>query len=127
MKTKRFLTWIMMFFAVAIIACDKEEDAETCDSEDLTEDFSCPVDVNAIASFCSDGVNNSYYTFNGVDYQCDGVSASTCDDALNDIGVALLEEGCSAKKSGSMSSLKIKLSAMAENLLEEVRTQSVCY
>lgn len=115
-----------MIFAFAVISCDKEEDKETCDSEDLAADFNCPVDVDAIATFCSDGVTNSYYTYNGNDYMCTGVDVSTCDDALNSIGAALLEAGCGTKKSGSMDAVKIKLSSMAENLLEEVRTQSVC-
>lgn len=117
----------MMIFAVAFVSCEKDEDDETCDSENLSEDFNCPIDVDAIATFCSDGVSNSYYTFAGNDYQCTGVDAATCDEALNQIGVALLEAGCgSKKKSGAYDAGMIKLSAMAENLLEEVRTNSVC-
>ena len=66
-----------MILAVAIVSCDKQDSKESCDSEDVTGDFSCPVNVNAVATFCSDGVNNAYYTFNGVDYECTGVGAST--------------------------------------------------
>ncbi|MCB2196898.1 MAG: hypothetical protein KQH79_13640 [Bacteroidetes bacterium] len=125
MKTKNFFIWVMMILAVAVISCDKDEDEESCDSEDLAADFNCPVDVDAIATFCTDGVNNSYYTYAGTDYMCTGVDASTCDEALNEIGAALLEAGCGAKKSGSVDAAKIKLSTMAENLLEEVRTKSI--
>jgi hypothetical protein len=127
MKAKRYFMLAMMIFAVAFVSCEKDEDDETCDSENLSEDFNCPIDVDAIATFCSDGVSNSYYTFAGNDYQCTGVDAATCDEALNQIGVALLEAGCgSKKKSGAYDAGMIKLSAMAENLLEEVRTNSVC-
>lgn len=116
----------MILATVAISACDdKEENEESCDSEDLTEDFGCPVDVDAIATFCSDGVNNSYYTYNGNDYQCTGVDVSTCDDALTEIGVALIEAGCGTKKSGSIEAGKIKLTEMAEQLLAEVRAESL--
>ena len=127
MKAKRYFMLAMMIFGVAFVSCEKDEDDETCDSENLSEDFICPVDVDAIATFCSDGVSNSYYTFAGNDYQCTGVAAATCDEALNQIGVALLEAGCgSKKKSGAYDAGMIKLSAMAESLIDEVRTSSVC-
>jgi len=127
MKTKRYFFLVMMIFAVAFVSCDEDEDDETCDSENLSEDFNCPVDVDAIATFCSDGVSNSYYTYAGSDYQCTGVEAATCDQALTDIGIALIEAGCGTKKkSGAYDAGMIKLSAMAENLLDEVRTNSVC-
>jgi len=126
MKTFRLFFWIMMVFSIALVSCEKDEDDETCDSEDLAEDFGCPVDVDAIATFCADGVNASYYTYNGSDYMCTGVDVSTCDDALNQIGTALLEAGCGSKKSGSIEKGKIELSAMAQQLISEVRTQSLC-
>lgn len=127
MKTKKYLIWMMMILSVLVIACDKDDEAEeTCDSEDVSEDLSCPIDVNTIASFCSDGESDSYYVFNGNNYYCDGVSVETCDDALYDIGIALLEAGCGEKKSGNIENVKIKLSDMAKKLLEEVREESVC-
>lgn len=127
MKIRRYFILAMMIFGLAFVSCEKDEDDETCDSENLSEDFGCPVDVDAIATFCSDGVSNSYYTFGGTDYQCTGVDASTCDEALNQIGLALIEEGCSTKKkSETYDAGLLKLSAMAENLLEDVRTNSVC-
>lgn len=126
MKTKRYLFWIMMILAVMVVSCSEEEDGESCDSEDVSEDFNCPADVDAIVAFCSDGVNNSYYVFNGTNYTCTGVDVSTCDEALNQIGVVLLDVGCSSKKSGKIEAGLINLTIMAENLLEEVRTNSVC-
>jgi hypothetical protein len=125
MKVKKYLFWLMMVLAVAVVACEEEDDGDTCDSDDLTADFNCPPEIDVLASFCADGVNPSYYTYNGTDYYCTGVDASTCDVALNQIGVALLDEGCSSKKKSMEASL-INLSTMAENLLEEVRTESVC-
>ena len=127
MKTKKYLIWVMMILAAFIISCDNEDDAvESCDSEDVSEDLSCPTDVNTIASFCSDGESDSYYVFNGTNYYCEGVDVETCDSALYDIGIALLEAGCGDKKSAGIKNVKIKLSEMAEKLLEEVRTESVC-
>ncbi|MBU8893522.1 MAG: hypothetical protein KOO66_12140 [Bacteroidales bacterium] len=126
MKTKKYFWMLMMVFAVFAVSCDKEEDAESCDSEDLAEDFNCPVDVDAIATFCADGVNDSYYTYNGTDYYCTGVEASTCDGAIAQVGIALIEAGCGTKKkSAGMENGLIKLSQMAENLLAEVRTESL--
>ena len=128
MKTQKYLFWIMMVFAILVVSCDKDEDdKETCDSEDFSEDFGCPIDVDAIATFCSDGVNNSYYIYNDTNYVCSGVEASTCDEAINQIGILLIAQGCGTKKkSGSIEAGMIELSAMAERLLDEVRTNSVC-
>jgi hypothetical protein len=127
MKTKKYLWMLMMVLAVFAVSCEKDEDpTETCDSEDLAEDYNCPIDVDAIATFCADGVSDSYYTYNGEDYSCTGVDVSTCDGAIDQISDALIEAGCGdKKKSGSMESGKIKLSQMAENLLAEVRLGSL--
>lgn len=125
MKVKKYLIWMMMVLAVAFVACEDDDPTESCDGEDLSADFNCPETVDAIATFCADGENPSYYTFNGTNYMCTGVDATTCDEALNQIGAALLEEGCSSKKKSIEAGL-INLSAMAENLLEEVRNNSVC-
>lgn len=126
MKTKRYLFLIMMVISALVVSCADEKDPDSCDSEDLSADFGCPVNVDAIATFCSDGVSNSYYTYNGTDYQCTGVEAATCDAALDQIGAALIEAGCGAKKSGKIDAGLIELSAMAERLLDEVRCQSIC-
>ena len=128
METRKYLFWIMMVFAILVVSCDKddEDDKESCDSEDFSEDFGCPVDVDAIATFCSDGTNNSYYIYNDTNYVCSGVEASTCDEAINQIGILLIEQGCGTKKSGNIDAGLIELSAMAERLLIEVRTKSIC-
>lgn len=126
MKTKRYFLWIIMAFSVLIVSCEETKDAETCDSEDFAEDFGCPVDVDAVASFCTDGVNNSYYTYNGTNYMCTGVDASTCESALSQIELILINAGCSTKKSSEISQGKVKLSQMAEQLLDEVRNESIC-
>lgn len=125
MKTTRY--FFMLAFAVSFtfVSCETEN-TESCDAENLADDFNCPTNVDAVATFCSDGVNNSYYTFGGTDYQCTGVEASTCDAAVQAIGAKLIESGCSGKKSGSIGDASIKLSVMAEKLLEEVRTKSLC-
>jgi len=127
MKTKRYFLWMMMALSVMIVSCEEKEDAETCDSEDFADDFGCPVDINAIAAFCADGVNNSYYTFEGTNYMCTGVDASTCDSALHQIELILINAGCSTKKkSGEISPGVVKMTQMAEKLLNEVRNESVC-
>jgi len=130
MKTKKYLIWMMMILSVLVIACDKDDDpTESCDGEDIEENtaLSCPIGVETIATFCSDGENKSYFTYEGVDYYCDGVSESTCDDAIDEIIAILLDSDCTtAKKSGSMEDVKIELTEMAKNLLEEVRTESFC-
>ena len=127
MKTKKYLWMLMMVLAVVAVSCDKDEDpTETCDSEDLAEDFNCPVDIDAIATFCADGVNKSYYTYAGTDYYCTGVESATCDGARDEVGYALIEAGCGdKKKSGSIENGKIKLSQLAENLLAQVRSESL--
>ncbi len=127
MKTKKYLWMLMMVLAVFAVSCEKDDDPiETCDGEDLADDFNCPTDIDAIATFCSDGENASYYTYAGTDYYCTGVEASTCDGAVTQVGLALIEAGCGdKKKSGSLESGKIKLTQMAENLLAEVRSGSL--
>jgi len=116
-----------MILAVLAVSCEKDEDpVESCDGEDVSGEYNCPIDVDVIATFCADGVTNSYYTYNGEDYACTGVDVSTCDGAIDAISDALIEAGCATKKkSGSMESSKIKLTQLAENLLAEVRAESL--
>ena len=123
----KYLWMLMMVLAVFAVSCDKDEDPiEACEGEDLAEEFNCPVDVDAIATFCADGVSDSYYTYNGTDYYCSGVDVTTCDDAIDQVGIALIEAGCGTKKkSASMENGKIKLTQLAENLLAEVRSESL--
>ena len=122
MKAKKYVYLMAMILAFGFVSCETDP-GESCDGEDLQEDFKC--DFEVIATFCSDGVNNSYYTYNGNDYYCTGVDANTCDEALASIGTALAEAGCGSSKSGSIDAGKLKLTELAENLLEEVRTQSL--
>lgn len=124
MKAKKYVYLLAMILTFGLVSCETDP-GESCDGEDLSSDFSCPTNVDAVATFCSDGVSNSYYTYGGNDYYCTGVDASTCDDAIAAIGTALIEAGCSGKKSGSIDAAQLKLSELAENLLEEVRTQSL--
>ena len=125
MKNKNFLFPVLMAFAVSFTACEAISD-ESCDGLDLAEDdLTCPSDVDAVATFCSDGVSNSYYTYGGGKYECTGIEASTCDNAIRTISNKLIGEGCSsAKKSSSI--IEVKLSSMAENLLIKVKSESLC-
>lgn len=127
MKSTKIMYFLLaMFLSIGFVACTEEDD-ESCDGEDIAEDLGCPTDVNVIATFCSDGVNNSYYTYNGVDYECEGVEASTCDSALVAIAIQVIEDNpdCLTKKAGNMERATVKLTTMAEVLLEEVRAKSL--
>ncbi len=128
MKTKKYLFLMFLaFVSVAFIACETE-DAETCDGEDIAEDFCPNLDISIIATFCTDGVNKSYYTYSGENYYCDGVDANTCNTALQNIGKQIIIDhpDCITKKSGGVNLVYIKLNKMAENLLTEVRNKSLC-
>ncbi len=119
MKTSKYFLMAFMALAMAFTACE-ETTEETCDSENFKDDFNCSAD--AVATFCSDGTNNSYYTYNGEKYECSGVDASTCEDAIAALGADLIADGCSGKKSATMD---VKLSNLAQTLLSEVRTHSL--
>lgn len=127
MKKKILFVSVAVAFAFSLtfVSCSVV-DSESCDSEDVSGDYSCPTNVSAYATFCSDGITNSYYTYNGTKYYCTGVEASTCDAALQQISAALIEAGCSTKKSGSIQMANYKLSAMAEDLIAQVRSKSLC-
>jgi len=127
MKTKNYFYLIAMVIGSILISCEGVEDLESCDGEDLADTFCEQLDIDLIATFCSDGVNNSYYTYNGVDYQCDGIEASSCESALSNITAQMQkdEPDCFAKKkSTDFESANKKISIMAENLLLEVRNKS---
>lgn len=118
--------FLVALTAVALVftQCDTVVD-DTCDNYDAGTEL-CTNDFSAIATFCSDGINNSYYTYNGKDYECTGVEASTCDAALQSLAADLIAAGCeTAKKSADVQTIKVKLTGFAEHLLEEVRTQSL--
>jgi hypothetical protein len=120
MKILSLLFSIFVVLTISFTACE-ETSTESCDSEDLSDDFGCPADIDATATFCSDGVNNSYYTYNGDKYECTGVAANTCDSALQQIEEKFIDKGCGSKKGG-----RLKMTQMAERLLEEVRENSLC-
>lgn len=124
MKTRNYLFVALMgLLSLSLLsACGDKESKESCKGEDLGEDFGCPVNVNAVATFCSDGVNNSYYTYDGEKYSCAGVESNTCDAALAAIGVKLTEKGCATKQLD----IERELTKLAENLLLEVKSQSLC-
>ncbi len=124
MKAKRFLFPVLMAIAVAFTACEEAEPEESCDGEDLGE--MCSNDFAAMATFCSDGVNNSYYTYGGDAYECDGVEASTCDNALNDLAIQIIEDGCETSKSAQVTT-HAKMTKMAEELLNQVKLESINY
>jgi hypothetical protein len=125
MKTKMFLFQAIWVLAFLMVSCSPE-DLASCDSVDLGDDLSCPSSVDAVATFCSDGTTNAYYTYKGSKYECTGTESSTCNDARSKISAKLIEAGCSGKKSGSLNSVDVKLSAMAEKLLLEVKSKSLC-
>ena len=121
MKILSLLFSVFVVLTISFTACEDTDTGESCNSEDFSDDFGCPADVDAVATFCSDGVNNSYYTYAGEKYECSGVEANTCDNALQEIEEKLIAEGCGTKKSGT-----IKMTQMAEKLLQEVRENSLC-
>lgn len=124
MKLKNKLFIVLIAFAPAFIACETTPE-ESCDSENFSDDFGCPVSVDAVATFCSDGVNKSYYSFRGSNYYCNSVAANTCDAANDKIAKILINDGCSTKKMGYIT-IDSQLSDMANELLNEVRLKSVC-
>lgn len=123
MKVKRILFPVLMAAAVAFSSCGDDDPDESCDGEDIGAEM-CSNDFSAIATFCSDGENDSYYTYNGEDFMCTGVAASTCDDALSQIAVKIIESGCETGKSAEIAA-KVQLTDMAEKLLEQVRKESI--
>lgn len=123
MKVKKILFPVLVAAVVAFSACGGEDPVESCDGEDIGADL-CSNDFSAVATFCTDGENNSYYTYGGDDFMCTGVEASTCSAALDSIAVKIIESGCETGKSAEIMA-KANLSKMAEKLLEEVRVQSI--
>ena len=130
MKKQKYLFLLIMAVAFSFASCDKDEDEkkETCDKEDLAADFGCPTNIDAVATFCTDGENKSYYSFRGKKYYCTGVDANTCEDARGKIGTILSTDGCSSKIKNptGIANGEAKLSEMAERLLDKVRENAIC-
>lgn len=62
----------------------KAEAVPLCVDYDVSADFSCPDDVDAVITFCSDTTNNIYYyVLWGVRYDCSGAEGDDCNEALN--------------------------------------------
>jgi hypothetical protein len=119
MKAKNYLLTGLVMAGLLFTACESVLD-ESCSSENFKDDFNCSFD--AIATFCSDGTSKAYYTYNGKKYECSGTDAGSCSTAIENLGKDLAQKGCGASKSGT---IEAKLSAMAEQLLSEVRYNSL--
>lgn len=124
MKFRRFLFPALMAVAVSFTACGDDEPEESCDGEDLGAEM-CSNDFDAIATFCSDGENKSYYSYGGENFYCEGTAASTCQKALDDIAVKMIEDGCDISKKSSVITAQAKMTKMAEELLNQVRLNSI--
>ena len=126
MKRITYIALFAVLFASLLLSCTETEPEESCDAEDYCEQLP---DIDLIATFCSDGESNSYYTYNGVDYTCDGVESSTCATALSDISAQMMADqpDCFAKKGNKegVKALKTRLSNNAEKLLMDVRLNSI--
>ncbi len=112
-----------------LFTCGDPESKESCDANDLADQYCSQLDIDLIATFCSDGENNSYYTYDGDKYPCDGVESSTCTAARTAM-IAKMKENeptCITKKSSkeNYTAAKTKLSKTAEKLLRNVRLNSM--
>lgn len=128
MKGIIYIAVFAIFSASLLLSCTEPEPAESCDGNDLADDFCSELNIDLIATFCSDGVSNSYYTYNGETFECEGIEASTCDTAIANMTakMKLNEPNCFAKSSTeSLKAAKTKLSNTAEKLLNDVRLNSL--
>ncbi|MDA3890861.1 MAG: hypothetical protein PF517_04265 [Salinivirgaceae bacterium] len=123
MKVRRILFPVLMAMAVSFSSCGEDDPEESCDGENIGEEM-CSNDFSAVATFCTDGENNSYYTYGGDKFECDGVDANTCADALDAVAVKMIEAGCETGKSAEIKA-QAKITKMAENLLVKVRQESI--
>ncbi len=125
------ITYTVVFAVLVsglLFTCGDPEPEESCDGNDLADDFCSQLDIDLIATFCSDGENNSYWTYNGETYTCDGVAASTCDDARSAMTEKMRTDQptCFAKSTEEdFAAAKTKLSKTAEKLLRDVRLNSM--
>jgi len=128
MKKITYIALLAILFSGLIISCGEKDPEESCDGNDLADDFCSQLDIDLIATFCSDGESNSYYTYNGVNYTCEGVEASTCTKALADITAQMRTDqpDCFAKSTEeNYAAANTKLSKTAEKLLIDVRLNSM--
>ncbi len=123
MNTKKYLLIALLsVFALSFNSCEEEDPEESCaKGANMQEDWKCEVPV--YPTFCSDGVNNSYYQYDGKKYVCDGVDASSCTKALDEIAEDLKSKGDCGK---AKIYIEEDLDVMATKLLEEVKINSLC-
>jgi len=128
MKKISYIGLFALLFATVLLSCKEPEPEESCDGNDLADDYCDQLDIDLVATFCSDGTNNSYYTYKGVKYECEGTESSTCDTALALITtqMKLDQPDCFAKKSrNDYETVKTKINERAEKLLMEVRLKNL--
>lgn len=128
MKRITFKIVFAVFISGLLFTCGDPETKESCDANDLADDFCSQLNIDLVATFCSDGVSNSYYTYDGKTYTCTGVDASTCTKALADITAQMKidQPNCFVKSTPEkLTAVKTKLSKTAEKLLRDVRLNSM--
>lgn len=126
MKLKKYLFVSFVACSALLSSCDKTPEAPSCKGEDLGKQFCQATKIEAVADFCSDGVNKSYYTYNGKKYECTGVEASTCSAAQEAIATEIMKiDGCVTKSNEGID-LEVVLSKLAQEVLLEVKSESLC-
>lgn len=126
MKLKKYLFVSLVACSAIFSSCGEKTPEESCKKNDLGKEFCKATKMEAVATFCSDGVNKSYYTYNGEKFECTGVDASTCSAALATISAKILEtEGCVTKSNEGIG-LDVVLTKLAQEVLLEVKSESLC-
>ena len=128
MKKTTYITLFAVLITSLVLSCTEADPEESCDGNDLADDFCEQLDIDLIVTFCSDGESNSYYTYNGETYTCEGIDQSTCDTALKNISdqMRLDQPDCFVKSTPeNFKAAKTKLSNTAEKLLMDVRLNSI--
>lgn len=93
-------------------ACEKDEEGDVCES------FDAQCGAPDLATACIDENDNSYYTYNGKRYDCNG---DDCDDAMEQ----LLKDMCPDISYERMQELQISLSNLTLKLMNEVRVTNL--
>ncbi|NJO89652.1 MAG: hypothetical protein HC831_12430 [Chloroflexia bacterium] len=77
MKRINYTIVFVALISGLLLSCKDKEPEESCNQTDIGE-LCTQLDIEILATFCSDGESNSYYTYNDKKYVCDGVDANTC-------------------------------------------------
>ena len=85
-----------------------------CSEEDFSDDLGCPDNVSLIVIFCMDELNNAYYSYNGINYYCEDPQALDCNEAVQEVAQALINDGC-GKKSENIESLMVRIKNIKDN------------